>query len=308
MEITLQSENGSRIQGIPTKPLDNPSRTKPASRSGFEASDLLAELLAAVPADLEAENDSEFPLLDALAHQEAIAGRDLARGLCLVGADVHSMADERRSAEYLLRNRHDVVAGRRSALSLLGAANCAAEMDVRRIRGRETLISLEELDSRPAQSELGRLADPSVGEFVVEYLYRATGARPASDLTHDRLLDAVTVAMELSERHARRGLGPSVLGMRSDARKDARLVTRLREDFGDDIAARGLARLLIGPDGSPIETSLLYWAAIGYGRIDEVPAETTARWPRELIDADPILRRVIRSRRNPRRTSRRASG
>jgi hypothetical protein len=210
----------------------------------------------------------------------------LARLLVFIAATIHRTADERRTAEYLLRHRHGVVAGRRAALSLLMAARCAAEMDVRRVRLREIPTPALGINAS-AEAVMSRVADLSVGATVIRYLHQVTGRRPATPTTRARLLDAVTIAVELGERHARRsGAKPSVLAMRSDARKQARLVTHLRNEFNDDRVARSLARLLVGGDGTSIETSLLWWVAQRDSLPARVPAAIRSRWVRALANAD----------------------
>jgi hypothetical protein len=85
------------------------------------------------------------------------------------------------------------------------------------------------------------------------------------------------------------GTGPSLLGMRSDARKEARLVTHLRTAFDNEVAARNVARLLVGADGTAIESALLWWSA----RVDlvpsDVPAEVRGRWMRYLRTTESAI-------------------
>jgi hypothetical protein len=208
-----------------------------------------------------------------------------------IAAATHAEADERRTAEYMLRHRIDVIADRRSALALLSSARCAAEMDVRRIFGRETPTPSDSLSTWAAERAKARLDDPSVGEAVVSYLHRATGHLPATHLAHQRLLDAVAIAVEMSERHTlNNGKVPSLIAMRPAVRAQSRLVTHLRTAFGDGVAARSLARLLVGGDGSPIESSLLWWAAHPNVSPSEIPSSLRRRWVRDLWDADPSIR------------------
>ena len=230
-------------------------------------------------------------MLAAVIRHDARRQQDLARPLLFIAATTHADADERHTAEYLLRHRLDVVAHRRSALSLLSAARYAAEMDVRRIQRREALKSSESMSIQAADPAWQRVEDPSVGAAVVSYLHLVTGHLPATNLAHDRFLDAVAIAIELSHRHAlNNGKGPSLIGMRPAARKDARLVTHLRAAFDDDVAARSLARLLVGSDGSPIESSLLWWAAQPATSPASIPLSVRRRWVRDLGDIDPAIR------------------
>jgi hypothetical protein len=82
--------------------------------------------------------------------------------------------------------------------------------------------------------------------------------------------------------------------MRSDARKESRLATHLRDDLGDRSVAGRIARLLVGPEGSPIETALLWWS----GRPDfspvAVPQEIRSRWLREFRAADRAVAADLR--------------
>jgi hypothetical protein len=116
----------------------------------------------------------------------------------------------------------------------------------------------------------------------------------------ERFLTAVTVALEMSERHAlKRGELPSVIAMRSDARPEGRLSNYLLDEFGDATVARNLARLLVGGCDTPIETSLLWWAACRHGEAGDVPPDVRAAWQRDLAGADPGLRSA-RSRQRQR--------
>jgi hypothetical protein len=70
--------------------------------------------------------------------------------------------------------------------------------------------------------------------------------------------------------------------MRSDARPHSRLVTYLRDEFGNDEIACNLARLLVGPDGTPIETGLLWWSVRRDLAPEHVPAAIRQRWMQGL--------------------------
>jgi hypothetical protein len=74
--------------------------------------------------------------------------------------------------------------------------------------------------------------------------------------------------------------------MRTDARREARLVTHLRAEFGVEVAAARMARLLVGPDRSPIQTALLWWSARPCVTATEVPEDVRSRWRRDLRAAD----------------------
>jgi hypothetical protein len=291
MLITDHATQPSRVPGIPRKPLDNPQPTKPAYSSDTENASLLDHVLRRLPTHLNVRGGERFPLLAAVIRHDAWRQRDLARPLLFIAAATHSDADERHTAEYILRHRLDVVAHRRSARSLLSAARCAAEMEVRRIQRREAPASSESLDEQAVDPTVARVDDPSVGVAVVSYLHLVTGHLPATDLAHDRFLDAVAIAIELSQRHAlNNGKGPSLIGMRPAARKDARLVTHLRAAFDDEVGARSLARMLVGSDGSPLETSLLWWAAQPSTSPASIPLSVRRRWVRDLGDIDPAIR------------------
>src|SRR5262249_32621498 len=106
----------------------------PTYASDDESTYLLQTLLRSVPADLLGSKGSGFPLLGALPARYASLGHVPGRQVVFVAAATHRTADERRTAEYLLRNRSAVGQNERSARSLLMAARCAAEMDVRRVR------------------------------------------------------------------------------------------------------------------------------------------------------------------------------
>jgi hypothetical protein len=285
MDIATLSVATDRVPGIQSKPLDNPRRPKPASAADLELARDLDELLRQLPPLSQAASRSEeFPLLGSLFRNDARHNTNLARRLVFIAAANHRTADERRTAEYLLRHHDEYLDGRREPLKLLMAARCAAEMDVRRVRRREIPTEAPLVPEAPTAS---RAADQSVGEFVIEYLRGATGRGPATAASRSRLLDAIAVAIDLAERHARNGgTKPSVLAMRSDARKAARLVNRLLKEFEDQYTAHSLARLLVGADCTPIETSLLWWAARPDSPPTTVPPSIRERWTRDLAVAD----------------------
>jgi hypothetical protein len=280
MEITASPASTDPIPGFPRKPLDNPPRPKPTYESDEECAELLIGVLRRVPDNLGRVSSSAFPLLTALQRVDAADGTDLARRLVCIAAISHRTADERATAEYLLRNRAAIQ--ERSALSLLRAARCAAEMDIRRAHRRETPTSHDSLAMRPSIQPSNRTDDPSVSEMVVGKLRAATG-QTLNPLVEERILDAVPIALELAERHSLNGgKAPSLLGMRCDARKQSRLVTQLRAAFRSDIEARNIARLLVGADGTPIENALLWWSARPHLAPSDVPSDVRARWTRYL--------------------------
>lgn len=289
--------NPIRVPGTPHKPLDNPRRPKPSFGADIELARELGTLLAAMPSTLDSRAGEQFPLLSALARADH-DGNAQARQLLFIAARVHHWADERRTAEYLLRNRQSALDGHRDSASLISAARCAAEMDVRRVQFREAPRSPELLDAGVAVPALrAQRDDPSVGEHVVAFLQSVLGTASMSPHVQDRLLTAVTVALEVSERHAlKRGELPSVIAMRSDARPEGRLSSYLCDEIGDATGARNLARLLVGGCGTSIETSLLWWAACRHHQPDAVPAYVRAGWQHALVGADPELR-CDRSRR-----------
>jgi hypothetical protein len=175
MQITDRSIQPSRVPGIPSKPLDNPQPTKPAYSSDTENASLLDHVLRRLPTHLDVRGGERFPLLAAVIRHDARRQRDLARPLLFIAAATHSDADERHTAEYMLRHRLDVVAHRRSARSLLSAARCAAEMEVRRIQRRETPTTSASLVEQAVDPTAARVDDPSVGVAVVSYLHLVTG-------------------------------------------------------------------------------------------------------------------------------------
>ena len=292
MEITRSSTNPVRLPGVPSKPLDNPQRSKPVAPADIENARKLDAILRCISRPTRAARKGAFPQLTAQFDDDLRNGGDLGRQLLFIAATIHVAADERRTAEYLLRHRYELIASQRSALSLLLAARCAAEMDVRRVRQIEIPSALPALATIAAENPMSRSDDQSVGEVVLEFFGSAVGGFPAAPVTRTRLLDAVAVALELSHRHTLNGgAKPSFVAMRSDARKGSRLVTSLQAEFGNPTVARGLARLLVGSDRSPFEASLLWWTAEHCSTPDAVPAPIKARWIRDLSIADRAIRR-----------------
>lgn len=268
--------------GIQRQPYDNPARAKPTYGSDEECAQLLTPILRQVPRDLSGDNSTRFPLLDALRTLDAARGTDAARELTFVAAVTHRTADERRTAEYLLRNRQEVTDGRRSAISLLLAARCAAELDVRRVWQRETSLP-RSLAAQADRTSSTRAADRSTGDMVLDALRAGVGEELISPAVAELVLDAVAIALEIAARHAlNNGKGPAVLGMRTDARKASRLVTHLRREWGNGGAARNMARLLVGADGTPIETALLCWSVRRNLTTERIPAFVRDRWRRYL--------------------------
>ena len=309
MEITESTESPSRVPGIPGKPLDNPWRTKPRPASDAEIALLLESVLREVPTQLGGEHHSSVPRLSTLLDVDARRGTECARQLMIIAALCHRAADERRTAEYFLRNRHAVAGGQRSGLSLLRAARLAAQMDLQNGAEQEISVPHETLALWPLDAPASRVGDPSVGEMVLEKLRAVTGIDPSSRC-EEWVRDAVVIAFELAQRHARRrGNGPSLLAMRADARKEARLVTRLRAESIPGAAAGRIARLLVGAESSPIESALLLWCAQHDFVPDGVPASIRDRWRRDIRGADacaasgPEPRPAIRPCRMTARTS-----
>jgi hypothetical protein len=289
MEIVSAPRFADGVPGIPRKPLDNPPRPKPTYASDEECARLLDAVVRRVPADLHGLPGSRFPLLDALEQEDRRDGTELATQLVCIAAVNHDAADERATAEYLLRNRAEVASDQRSALALLLAARCAAEMDVRRVGRREVATSHEALATWAASRPVYRIDDPSVGEMVIHKLRMVTRGMP-NPVVAERILDAVPIALDLAERHSLKGgKGPSLLGMRSDARKQSRLVTHLRVAFDNDVAARNVARLLVGADGTPIESALLWWSARADLVPSDVPVHVRDRWMRYLRTTESAI-------------------
>lgn len=279
----------------------NAARSKQNYGSDNDCADLLMEILRDVPVRLNRHKRSALPLLDALQDVDAALGGELVRDLLFVAAVIHRTADERRTAEYLLRNRETVIGGQRSALALLRAARYAAAMDVHRASTRELPVSNDALATRVIDSALDVLDVPSLGEVVLSKLRVLTGHEPDM-VARTRIHDAVVVAVQLAERHMmNRGRIPSLLAMRADARKQSRLVTYLRAEFGDDAAAASVARLLVGPDGSPIETALLWWTAQRNVAASDVPVLVRQRWVHYVRRAGAVSKESQVGRRGCRR-------
>jgi hypothetical protein len=256
-------------------------------RTDEECARRLGRILTRVPPQLEGDGRSAFPLLEALFRFDVLHGSDLGRQLVFLGAITHRTADERRTAEYLLRNRGLVALGQRSARSLLLAARCAAEMDVRRIAQVEVPTPLRALAARATSSALS--PQPSVGETVLDYLQSVIG-REVSVPAGEAIRNAVAAGLELAERHRMNGgRKPAVLGMRADARPDARLLTRLRIEFASETVAVAVARTLVGPDHSPIETALLWWSAQTNSVAADLPSAIRDRWMRDLLVIEAAL-------------------
>jgi hypothetical protein len=285
------------LPGISRKPLDNPEIPKPVLGSDHETARSLDAVLRRLPRALRPRWSDPFPLLAALQrHDESAQAHDadaprLADLLLLIAAVTHYRSDERRTAEYLLRHRDDVVRDRRAAVTLLYAARCAAEMDIRKMQLVEFPDETIAGSDRRADPQLPATDDPSVAQATVTFVKRAVAPSGISPVVSERLADAVTTALELAERHTlKRGKGPAVLAMRSGSRHDARLVTHLRAAIDDDRAARSLARLLVGADGTTIQTSLLWWVAQGAGAAAAIPEPLKRQWVRDLGRAEDAAR------------------
>jgi len=303
MEITTRTTPTSELPGIPRKPLDNPPRPKPTYASDNELANLLTGVLGALPDHLTPAPGSSFPLLRALIRWDETNRRDVARQLVFIAAVNHRTADERRTAEYLLRHRGAVATGERSSLGLLLAARCAAEMDVRRVHLSELPVPHEATGQWSLEQIPDRYSDRSVPDLVLIKLAHLTGWVPCSVVTRESLLTAVTIALELAERHAiNRGSGPALLAMRSDARKPSRLAARLQLELGDPRASRAIARLLVGADHSPIEAAVLWWCAQRHAAPEDVAPDVRARWLRYLRAAEGI---EARTQTSPQPTPRR---
>jgi hypothetical protein len=291
LDMKISYNSGSYVPGIPRKPLDKQPKAKPTYASDAELTDLLDGILRDVPRHLEVDRAASSPHLDALKQHDAASGTDLARQLVFIAAANHRTADERRTAEYLLRHRGEVVDGQCSVSRLLLNARCSAEMDVRRTQLREIPLPREVMAFWVAEKPAARANDPSVGEMVLDKLRAATGHEPTTERCVEAILDAVAIALELAERHCTnpRSNGPSLIAMRSDARKDARLATHLRTAVGDASVAGRIARLLVGPEGSSIEAGLLWWSARPDFHPAAVPQRVISRWIREFRAIDRVM-------------------
>ncbi|MDP9092406.1 MAG: hypothetical protein M3N95_05535 [Actinomycetota bacterium] len=261
----------------------------------------IGTILSQVPHELPIMRGERFALLAALARYDESdptgtrGASHLAKDLVLAAALVHDDADERRTGEYLLRHRAEVTSGRRSAASLLAAARCAAEMDCRRL-GMTEIAAGDVKEVAEHEVPAGRAADGSVAEVVLAYLDLVAGQVVSPPSLRDQIMTAATIALEVSERYRlNNGRGASVIAMRSDARPGGRLVTHLRQEFGPTPAAEALARILVGPDRTPIETSLLWWAARGLQSASALPDHLRARWSRSLTDLADQAPRIGRA-------------
>lgn len=270
----------------PAGALENLRRVRLTCITDQTLADELRAALNALPAELRPATDKLLPLLTGLRNQGR-AGTAAARRLVFVAARIHDWSDERRTAEYLLRHRAELADGRRSALALLSAARCAAEMDFRSSRAHEVPIEPNTLNRRSLDSPPARVEDASVADTVVDYLRAVLDDCPAGPEAWGRLHSAVTIAVELATELVDHG-ALSLCAMRSDARPGARLSCRLQREFTDRNVARSLARLLVGGDGTPIESALLWWVAHRANRAD-IPDWVRQRWERDLKDADPSL-------------------
>lgn len=284
---------------VPSKSLENPQSRKPIWAGDQALAVELQSILNALPIDLQPVVGRRFPLLTALRRHRP-AGAVAARRLVFVAAQIHQWSDERRTAEYLLRHRDELADGRRTATALVSAARCAAEMDSRRARVREVPVEPEAFSRRYLEPPVARIEDASAADTVAAYLRQVVGADVAGPVAWGRLCDAVTVAVELATQLANHSAA-GIRAMRSDARSGARLSCRLVEEFGDRHAARSLARLLVGGDGTPVETALLWWVAHRHADPGDIPDRVRVRWMRDLMDADPTLT-TSRTRRRSKAT------
>lgn len=249
----------------------------------------LSRLLAVVPDRLQPAR-APYPLLTALAAHDRSSGSDLARQLMIIAAATHAVADERRTAEYILRNRGSVRDGRRTACGLLIAARTAVEMDLRRRQSREVPTEADAPCFAENEFCLAQTADhPPVSEMVLDKLEDVTGA-PITGTLREALLNSVSVALDLAERYRLNGgNGASFRRLRSKARPDQRLVTHLTQMLDNPCAAAWLARLLIGPDQAPLEAALLWWCTRCGLEATDVPDRLRSRWIRNLGFAEKAL-------------------
>lgn len=287
MEINTLSERPSRTDESCSTSLDDPFAGGAIADDVFTAK-WIARLLNEVPTSLEA-GTGRWPQLIALQDLDLMRGTDIGRQLLIAASLVHRDADERRTAEYLLRHRRELFSGVRNGRALLRAARCAAEMDVRRVVLREMPTPVDALGACVEEVVRERTGEPSVAEFVVAYLSDAVRPCAIDAALRPWLVEGVVVALEVAGRHhGNGGVGPSLLAMRPDARPEARLATHLRRGFGDPCLASVIARLLIGGDGTTIDTGVLWWAAQGTRNVD-APATTRQRWLRDLDVAERIV-------------------
>jgi hypothetical protein len=152
-------------------------------------------------------------------------------------------------------------------------------MEARRIAALETPVGCGSLPAAPAGEDLSDT--PSVGDIVIRFIFEAVA--PVRHETEVHIRNAVAMTVDLAERHVLKGgTGPSVIAMRPAARRQARLITRLLREVPDRRVARAIARLLLGGDGTSIETSLLWWVAQGVRDAEQVPESTVKRWRRDV--------------------------
>ena len=276
--IDLVPPHTSRIRRADLDYHLDPSRR---ARTGGDAlAELLDRTLRRVPARLSAVAGSRFPLLEALRRTDTGRRTDVARQLMYVAAVTDEVFDERWTAEYLLRHRAEWASRRRTANQLVQAARCAAYMEMQRWYKREDPAGLTvPIVRENGDGEIPH-GGPSVPDTVIAFVGEALGVDLAPNL-RDLLADGVCAVLALADRHAvLGGTGPSLLAMRPSARPDARLVVRLRQELPAEVA-KCLARLLIGPDETGIETSPLWWVAHGVPPAD-VPTALARRWRQDL--------------------------
>ena len=272
----------------------NADAQRPTPTEGFglawpgrddDVADVIATVLARVPANL-CSNGGRSTRLSALQQWEASNRVAISRELLVAAALVHQDADERRIAEYLLRHRGDLTTGRRDKFGLVRAARASAEMDVRRVVFRERPTASEALIAQPIVRAEHRADDPSVADLVVGFLENVVSASHIEQLAESRIRDGVVSVLELAERHhLNGGSGPSLIAMRPDARPSARLVTHLQPAFGDKRVARSVSRLLVGSDGTSIETAVLWWVAQSRRELGTPRPIIVRRWARDLRTA-----------------------
>lgn len=222
--------------------------------------------------------DEPTPLLAALQRHDRTTAGDCARRLMIAAAMVHTEADERWVAEYLLRHRFELTS-RRTPAQLVRAAHCAAEMEQRRLARRQTSQPVETVPTPDVQHH-EHDDGASISDRMAEF---ASGVLGAVDIvTESRLREAAAIFMEVAERHVLQGgTGPAVLAMRSGARREARLVTHLRRAWPDEpLVAALVARFIAGGDGASITCAAAYWLV---ARNDQEPsAALVEQWRKAL--------------------------
>lgn len=291
----MQPNRHSPIALADRKSLVNPWADKPVRDRDAAIARSLQVILDQLPERLAPAHGHRHPLLAALATNGATVferrrSRLTADTLQSVAALIHDDADERRVAEYLLRHREEVRNGRRSVAQLIRAARCAAEMDRRHASSREVPVGLSTRAAADGPPDERTDCD-SVADTVVAYSRAALGNFP--DAVANWIADGTVCAMALAERHRDKG-GQlcAVIAMRPSARRDARLVTAVREFVPDDRVARDVSRLLLGPDDSPEDTALLWGVARGPGSLEDVPPLVRARWAVEISRLSRSARRL----------------